>query len=331
MKGKDPEQEDSIANGSDLAEIDVRTESNVAMENLEKKAYRVIQESGEDGLSQAKLWKILGVTSREGSRLAISLERKNKVRRVRVLEDDRWTYSLIAKKSPRSISDMLEIAIPQDLAIPQSQKELSRGDLTRVYRWGTRARISRFTLGRELVELGQIVSKLHLAEKSKEVADEAHDIFKRAVVAEISRGRSVETLTAAVIYAACRRLSIPISLYEICQCSNARKKSVARCYRKMLAKDIFDVPLLSHSIYLERLRRKLNSAGLTEEIWTEALLLVKKAQSRGILRGKNPLSIAAAAVYVAGNGRLTQSEIAEALGITEVTIRNNYPIFESLM
>lgn len=44
-------------------------------ESLETKAYEVVRETGENGVSQAKLWKLLGLTSREGSRLAKRLER----------------------------------------------------------------------------------------------------------------------------------------------------------------------------------------------------------------------------------------------------------------
>ena len=313
----------------------MRLEDYFIKENLETKAYEIVRETGENGVSQAKLWKTLGLSSREGSRLAKRLERKDKIRRKRILEDGRWTYKLIAKKPPRSISDLLEIPIPKDLATSQSFRRLPRGGLTKAYHWrkGQKCRISRFLLDRELVELNQILSELDLGKKGREVADEAHDIFKKAVVADISRGRSIEAMTAAVIYAACRRLSVPANLNEICKYSNAKKKSLSKCYRKMLAMNIFVVPLPDYSVHLKRLWNKLDSFVLTEEVWSEALRIFNKARSIGFLRGRHPASIAAASIYLAClacGRRLSQWEIANAAGISEVTLRNNYKKLQSV-
>ena len=250
------------------------------------------------------------------------------------MEEGRWTYRLIAKEPPRSISDLLEISIPKDLALPQS---FERGGLTKAYHWhkGRKRRISRFLLDRELVELDQILGKLDLGMKGKEVAEEAHDIFKKAVVANISRGRSIGAMTAAVIYAACRRLSVPANLSEICKCSRARKKTVGRFYRKMLAINIFAVPIPDYSIHLEGVLKKLASSVLREEeVRSEALRIFNKAQSIGFLRGRHPASIAAASIYLASlacGDRIPQWEIAKAAGITEVTLRNNYKKLRSLI
>lgn len=207
----------------------------------------------------------------------------------------------------------------------QSSGGTSRGDLTKAYYWHRerKYRISRFLLDRELVELNQILSKLNLGKKIMEVADEAHDIFRKAVVADISKGRPIGSLIAAVIYAACRRLAVPANLNEICENSNAKRKSVARCYRIMLAMRIFTVPVPDYSIHLERLWKKLDSFGLTEKDLTKALQIFRKAKSLGILGGRNPVSIAAASIYLACKPRLAQWEIAKEAGISEVTIRNN--------
>lgn len=309
----------------------MKSEDSSISKNLETQAYEAVRETGEDGISQAKLWRTLGLTSREGSRIAQRLERKDMIKRERILEDGRWTYKLVTKRPTRSVSDLLEVPIPKDLVAIKPSRKASKAGLTKAYRWhtGKKHRISRFLLDQELVELNLVLRKLNLGKIGRQVADEAHNIFKKAVIADISRGRSISALTAAVIYAACRKLSIPANLNEICFFSSAKKKLVAKCYRKMLAMGIFAVSFPDYFIHLKRLWDKLDSLVLTEEVWSEALRIFEIARSKGILSGKHPASIAAASIYLACGRRITQWEIAKAAGISEVTLRNNYKDLES--
>lgn len=63
---------------------------------MERKAYQIILEAGERGLLQSDLWRKLGVNSREGSRIAMKLEKRGVVRRMKELYKGRWTYRLFA-------------------------------------------------------------------------------------------------------------------------------------------------------------------------------------------------------------------------------------------
>jgi len=65
--------------------------------SLEQRARRLIFDAGDEGILQSELWKGLGVSSREGSRLAIKFEEKEFVERRKVLHDGRWTYRLVSK------------------------------------------------------------------------------------------------------------------------------------------------------------------------------------------------------------------------------------------
>ena len=59
-----------------------------------------------NGTLQSELWKKLKLSSRDGSRLALKLERMGMITREKILEKERWTYKLIIKKipiSPKSI------------------------------------------------------------------------------------------------------------------------------------------------------------------------------------------------------------------------------------
>lgn len=60
----------------------------------------MVAENGKAGIHQSELWKKLNLTSRDGSRMSIRLERRSLIRREKVLENGRWTYKLIAIKLP---------------------------------------------------------------------------------------------------------------------------------------------------------------------------------------------------------------------------------------
>ena len=70
------------------------------IEDLTGKVFRTIISNGKDGILQSELWKELDLTSRDGSRVAIRLEKKALIRREKMLENGRWTYKLFAVKLP---------------------------------------------------------------------------------------------------------------------------------------------------------------------------------------------------------------------------------------
>jgi len=65
------------------------------LSKLEEKAIKLLLKHQEKGLLQSELWRKLGVTSREGSRIAIRLEKKGMVKRVKEFAKDRWTRRLV--------------------------------------------------------------------------------------------------------------------------------------------------------------------------------------------------------------------------------------------
>jgi len=69
-------------------------------EDLTSKVFAMIVERGSEGILQSELWKVLNLTSRDGSRIAMRLEKRALVSRERVLENGRWTYRLVALKLP---------------------------------------------------------------------------------------------------------------------------------------------------------------------------------------------------------------------------------------
>ncbi len=64
------------------------------LSELERKALELIESKGDEGLYQSELWKILGIDSREGSRIALQLLKKGLIRREPVINNGRRTYKL---------------------------------------------------------------------------------------------------------------------------------------------------------------------------------------------------------------------------------------------
>ena len=88
-----------------------------ALLDLTSKVYKLVVEHGTEGVLQSELWKELTLTSRDGSRLAIRLERRGMIRREKVLEEGRWTYKLTPLKMPvkiRSIEQAPCITCPYE-------------------------------------------------------------------------------------------------------------------------------------------------------------------------------------------------------------------------
>lgn len=79
------------------------------------------------GMLQGLLWKRLKISARDGSRLALKLERNGTILREKVLEKDRWTYRLILKKTPIST---VSIEKAPCLVCPVEQKCTLDGEIS---------------------------------------------------------------------------------------------------------------------------------------------------------------------------------------------------------
>lgn len=85
--------------------------------DLTSSVYKFVLDHGSGGVLQSLVWKDLKLSSRDGSRLVIRLERRGMIRREKVLEDGRWTYKLTPLRLPvqiRSIEQAPCITCPYE-------------------------------------------------------------------------------------------------------------------------------------------------------------------------------------------------------------------------
>ena len=99
----------------------------VDMERLTNKVYDILAERELDGMLQSELWKKLKLTSRDGSRLSLKLERMGTITREKILEKGRWTYKLIIKKTPVSTQSIENAPC---LVCPVEQKCSLEGEIS---------------------------------------------------------------------------------------------------------------------------------------------------------------------------------------------------------
>jgi transcription initiation factor TFIIB len=199
-----------------------------------------------------------------------------------------------------------------------------QAQLYRMRKWHKRVSIAT-SMERNLVialaELDRVASALGLPENIKE---SAALLYRRAVKEELIRGRLIESVVAAVIYAICRLQGIPRTLDEISRASGIETKEIGRAYRFLKAELKVDVPLTDPAQYVPKFATALKLGG---EVQTEAIKLIKKALRKGLISGRGPTGVAAAALYIASamhGEKKTQKEVADVAGVTEVTIRNRY-------
>jgi len=117
---------------------------------------------------------------------------------------------------------------------------------------------------------------------------------------------------------------IPRTLDEISKASGIEKKEIGRAYRFLKNELEMDVPLTDPSQYVPKFSTALKLGGQVQE---EAIKLIKKSLKKGLISGRGPTGVAAAALYIASamyGEKRTQKEVADVAGVTEVTIRNRY-------
>ncbi|MFH1591277.1 MAG: transcription initiation factor IIB [archaeon] len=172
-----------------------------------------------------------------------------------------------------------------------------------------------------LAELKRVSSYLKLP---KSVEEEAARIYTLAVQKGLVRGRSMESVVAGALYAACRRHDVPRTLDELSEASGIEKKEIGRTYRFVTRELGITILPSNPADYIARFASALKLSAETQSRSIEILDLAQKSE---LTSGRGPTGIAAAALYVSAlihGEKRTQREVADVAGVTEVTIRNRY-------
>jgi len=117
-------------------------------------------------------------------------------------------------------------------------------------------------------------------------------------------------------------MNIPRTLKDIAAASNISHKHLAKMYRLLLIELDVKVPLVDQ---IKCIAKVANKANLSEKTKRQAIIIMDEVAKKQVSAGKNPMGFAATILYLSclktGENK-TQTDMAEAAGVTEVTLRN---------
>jgi len=209
-------------------------------------------------------------------------------------------------------------------AYGRSLSSEKRSQMHRLRKWQERIRTKdagERNLQFALSEIDRMASALGVPRSVREVASV---IYRRALNEDLIRGRSIEGVATAALYAACRQEGIPRSLDEVAEVSRVPQKEIGRTYRYISQELGLELKPVDPKQFVPRFASALD---LSEEVQAKATEIIDVSAEQGLLSGKSPTGFAAAAIYAASllcNEKKTQREVADVAQVTEVTIRNRY-------
>lgn len=199
-----------------------------------------------------------------------------------------------------------------------------RRQLDRLRTWDRRSKIEGSRDRNLRHALGEIDRMASARGLPKPIRETASVIYRRALDEDLLRGRSIEGMAAAALYAASRLDGVARSIDEIAAVSRVDDLEIKRAYRYIDRELGLETPPAHPNEYLGRFGSALECGEETERL---ARQLVETVVEKGIHSGKSPVGIAASALYAASqlrNEQLTQAHISEVANVSEVTIRNRY-------
>ncbi len=204
---------------------------------------------------------------------------------------------------------------------------LSESDRERLHKLSERQRRKKINraIGRQRLvaqaEIDRLSSLLSIPEETRAGSME---IYREAWENDLIHGRSIEKILAASMYMACRKHNVPRTLDEIEDATKVGRKDIIKTCKLLASRLGMKLALTSPQEYVSRFCAKLN---LNKRVEEQAGEIIKKALEEDITSGRGPTGIAASAIYIAAilcDDKKTQKDVAEATGVTEVTLRVRY-------
>jgi transcription initiation factor TFIIB len=174
-------------------------------------------------------------------------------------------------------------------------------------------------LMRAFGELGRQRDKLGLSDP---MIDKTAYIYRKALGKGLVKGRSSSAILAAAIYIACREMGAARSLDDISEITDVRRKVISRSIMILIQRLEIIMPLIDP---IKCIAKIANKANLSEKTKRMAIDVMKDLANTQLPAGKRPMSLAATILYlccIKNSEAVTQRDLAEAAGVTEVTVRN---------
>lgn len=165
------------------------------------------------------------------------------------------------------------------------------------------------------------------------ITDQAASYFRQVHEQRRLRNRPRLAVASGCIYVACKVQSAPRSFKELSSISGIQASDIAKCYKNIVK--VIDASELELSVHVDSgdfMSRFCSNLGLSVEVQRIATHIAAIAKEKSITDGRNPTSIAAAAIYMASQAsdtKRSQREISEVAGCAESTIKHSYRLMLS--
>jgi transcription initiation factor TFIIB len=170
-------------------------------------------------------------------------------------------------------------------------------------------------------ELDRLKDKLGLPDS---VIEKTAYIYRKVQERGLVRGRTISSVLAAAAYIACREMGMSRTLDDIAHLNNIKHKELARTFRLLVLELDLKVPMIDP---MKCVVKVANKAKLSEKTKRQAMNIMHNIIKSGVSAGKDPMGLAGSVIYMSSintSETITQMDIADAAGVTEVTIRNRY-------
>ena len=197
-----------------------------------------------------------------------------------------------------------------------------RSSLKRLRKWDSRSKFNTNDEKNLQQALGGLLKMKEKLSLNDAIVEKASYIYRKALEKRLIKGRSIDALIAASLYAACRESETPRTLREVAASIGIRRKEITSNYRLIFRELELKMPVIDSVSCIAKIA---SNAKISEKTKRSAATILKKAEKENAIAGKHPMGLAAAALYLAcikNDEGMTQHDIAEAANVTEVTVRN---------
>ncbi|XP_063729036.1 transcription initiation factor IIB-like [Symsagittifera roscoffensis] len=170
-------------------------------------------------------------------------------------------------------------------------------------------------------EITTMADRINLQET---IITRAKTCYKQLIESGKYRGKNRIAVAASCIHIACRQEGVPRSFKETVAISNVDKTELGRTYKKVLKALESSVEIIKSGDFMARF---CGSLELPHSVRKASEHIANKAVELNIVAGRSPVSVAAAAIYLASHASdfpKSKEQIAAISGAAEVTIKQSY-------
>ncbi|GMS83767.1 hypothetical protein PENTCL1PPCAC_5942, partial [Pristionchus entomophagus] len=167
----------------------------------------------------------------------------------------------------------------------------------------------------------EMSDRIHL---TRTIQDRAALLFRQMLDGKTLRGKNIAAQAASCLYVACRQEGVPRTLKEIIAVAGCSPREVNKCVKLIIRSSENSFQLITSEDFMSRFCGNLD---LPHQVQRAATHIARVAKERDLVAGRSPISIAAAAIYMASQAsgtKKTAKEVGEITGAAEVTVKQTY-------